>query len=339
MPKGWPGPDGDELSLPDSLKLVAARLPAPLIVLDFGVDADGYLVAVCSREQAEKIKAIADGVEMNPRIIDGEGVDPDAVYATVAGRLSGVLDLEQRISARISEGMASREFTVEANGTWVRPLDLPRTKLRVWLSTRPLNSTAVRVRLHVGVGVERAVIRPHIPDDVAAGWLDDDREPRDAPVRPFLDPDYLHPSYSHEQSPAYFGLIATEDNWESGVDEYVFETIDRYLPPILAALTTADGLPARAPGPHLGNVSMPHLMRTSVLILAVMGRSDLVETAWMSTKRSRYSLGTKPQSDSSASSNGSAWSRRTPGRNFGADDIPPVSKWQTCDAIGRTVTT
>ena len=296
-------------------------------------------MAVCSREQAEKIKAIADGVEMNPRIIDGEGVDPDAVYATVAGRLSGVLDLEQRISARISEGMASREFTVEASGTWVRPLDLPRTKLRVWLSTRPLNSTAVRVRLHVGVGVERAVIRPHIPDDVAAGWLDDDREPRDAPVRPFLDPDYLHPSYSHEQSPAYFGLIATEDNWESGVDEYVFETIDRYLPPILAALTTADGLPARAPGPHLGNVSMQHLMRTSVLILAVMGRSDLVETAWMSTKRSRYSLGTKPQSDSSASSNGSAWSRRTPGRNFGADDIPPVSKWQTCDAIGRTVTT
>ena len=136
---------------------------------------------------------------MNPRIIDGEGVDPDAVYATVAG--------------------------------------------------------------------------------LAAGWLDDDREPRDAPVRPFLDPDYLHPSYSHEQSPAYFGLIATEDNWESGVDEYVFETIDRYLPPILAALTTADGLPARAPGPHLGNVSMQHLMRTSVLILAVMGRSDLVETA------------------------------------------------------------
>lgn len=248
-------------------------------MLDFGVDADGYLVAVCSREQAEKIKAIADGVEMNPRIIDGEGVDPDAVYATVAGRLSGVLDLEQRISARISEGMASREFTVEASGTGVRPLDLPRTKLRVWLSTRPLNSTAVRVRLHVGVGVERAVIRPHIPDDVAAGWLDDDREPRDAPVRPFLDPDYLHPSYSHEQSPAYFGLIATEDNWESGVDEYVFETIDRYLPPILAALTTADGLPARAPGPHLGNVSMQHLMRTSVLILAVMGRSDLVETA------------------------------------------------------------
>lgn len=32
-------------------------------------------------------------------------------------------------------------------------------------------------------------------------------------------------------------------------------------------------------GPHLGNVSMQHLMRTSVLILAVMGRSDLVETA------------------------------------------------------------
>lgn len=138
MPKGWPGPDGDELSLPDSLKLVAARLPAPLIVLDFGVDADGYLVAVCSREQAEKIKAIADGVEMNPRIIDGEGVDPDAVYATVAGRLSGVLDLEQRISARIAEGMASRGFTVEGSGKWARPLGLPHTKLRVRPFTEPV---------------------------------------------------------------------------------------------------------------------------------------------------------------------------------------------------------
>lgn len=133
--------------------------------------------------------------------------------------------------------------------------------------------------LHVGVEVDRAVLRPHIPDDVADGWLDGSREPRDALVRPFLGPDYLHPSYNHEQSPAYFGLIATGENWETGVDEYVFGTIDRYLLPILAELETSDGLARWAPGPHRRNVTTQHLMRTSVSLLAVIGRFDLVESA------------------------------------------------------------
>jgi hypothetical protein len=285
-PEHWTAEDEDELALPAVLGPVAGRLPAGMVVLDLGIDADGHAITATSAQRTAAALPLLERLGLDPRVHDGADGDLERAVAAVTRRHGDRRSLQRQVRDHLAAGMAQRGFTSIGEGDWARPFDLPRTRLRVKTFLEP--RVGGQLDVHPSISVETEGLQSLMPRDSGDAWTSRLAEKEEhLLLHPFLEPEYVHPDFVRVRVPGrgedlttYRLRVRAEEPWREQLDAYLFENLDEHLPPLLARLSTPEGLARWAPAHHHGGpFPMPHLFRASSLMVAVLGRADLVEEA------------------------------------------------------------